>query len=1002
VGTGSQGPSPDQSAGPPASDGKPATVVLPAPHFETWARTDRGRLVQLGFLVAALAVAYFGSQLLSFGAVPRDPSLFAEAFVCLVICVALGLSLAQVAGDPECPRERLAGFAFFSMFVLCAVLSVFPVRFQELQGLPPPRFTLTCLAVAAFPVFVPTSTWKATLFALVSSATQPLALVLFSHAMLSVPALATSVGTALTAAIVAMLGGNLLSRWSEKKQSGRMMGAYRLTRRIEHGPNTETWRAEHHLLARPAALKWVKPRTFDVNSAPHFVRGFEREAQAVAALTSPHTAALFEFGVSQGGVVYNVTELPEGRTLAVAIEDQGPMAPREVLRIALEICDSVAEAHAHGICHGHLSANNVLLCRVGGKRDHVKVLGYGLSQVDPGWGFNGTGLDGLASVHSTATSLASDAMAVGQLIELMATGRYNPSRRERAKVAPQLLAILDRCVSHGFSDVCDLEAALLSLQRRAPHHEVMMSRGPIAALGSTSITLQRSATRQNVMPPGWRGFLTPTDKLAATSSLSQTQLDTARRRLGALVAWVFFGNLVIGAPQALLAPVPWSQEQMSLAGLGAVGLLLDALMFAAVRVPRVPTSTVLGFGLLYACLRTITHTAMAVIIYGMTGAVVQGLTFATLAIVAYPLIVPTPPRRMLPVATTSALATPLFLYALLEPAAPPHLVFESTVIAGVAVGLSYCITTAAFGLNIVSERSRELGSYELLELIGRGAMGEVWRARHQLLARPAALKTIRGDRTLADTNLLSRLWREARITARLTSPHTVRLFDYGVTSNGTCFFAMELLRGIDLQELVERTGPVDPDRAVQIGLDVCDSLSEAHALGLVHRDLKPSNLFQCKVGRRDDLIKVLDFGLARLNRPLGDQSADSSTTIVGTPAYMAPETLIGAPVDPRVDIYALGAVLFFLLTGQHVFEKASAVATVLARLQESAPSIADVSDRLVPPELDALVQRCLERDPEKRFQSIEEVEAALMALPTEVAMPRTAFDVRDGEAFRQH
>ncbi len=941
-------------------------LVLPKQHVWGGGRADRVRLIQVGFGIAALAIAYFSSVLLGLGQGALASPLVAESLVCLIGCIALGISLATIAADPRAEVDRLRDFGFVSIFALCVVLSTFPVRAHELSGvLGLPRMTLTCLAVAIYPRFVWAPLRKTAAFAALTSATQPLALLLFSPSPLPREILLASIGTATVAALVALWSGHASRRSDLGPERGRLVGAYRLTRRIAHGRNTETWRAEHELLARPAALKWISPRSVDVRSSPRLLSQFEKEAQAVASLTSPHTVTLFDFGVSPQGHVYQVTELPEGRTLAEAIEDQGPLPADEVLRLAAQICDSLAEAHEHGIFHGHLTANSVLLCRVGGGRDHVKVLEYGLSQLEPGW------------EDESDARFASDVAAFGHLIELMATGHYNPTDEEHAEVDPRLRTLIDLCTSGRFADAREIEAVLLG-GPHMPTRELLVSRGPIPSEEGAPRHPEASENPLRLLGQ----LFAATNRYAANTPLSSAQLESARLRLAHLAIWVFLGNLLLGATLAWYLRPPWSVEAASLAVLWTLGIGCDVAMRYAARSQRLPTRRVLGIGLAYACVRTILHTALAVVLYRVTGMLAPGLTFAGLAIVAYPQVVPTPPRQMLPVAAPSTLANPLLLFLLADPPASTALLGQSAVVAALAVGLSYCITTLAYGVSVVQDRSRDLGSYELLELIGRGAMGEVWRARHQLLARPAALKTIRRDRASLTPEHLSQLWREARITARLTSPHTVRLFDYGVTEGGICFYAMELLRGVDLQELVERTGPVDPVRAVEIALDVCDALREAHALGLVHRDLKPGNLFQCSVGRRDDLIKVLDFGLARLNRPLGSQAADNSVRIVGTPAYMAPETLLGQTADARTDIYALGAVLFFLLSGQHVFEKSSAVATVLARIQEKAPSVSDVSAQPIPKELDDIVSLCLMRDPGARFQSVEDLEEALFRVPS--------------------
>src|SRR5262245_24008926 len=220
-----------------------------------------------------------------------------------------------------------------------------------------------------------------------------------------------------------------------------------------------------------------------------------------------------------------------------------------------------------------------------------------------------------------------------------------------------------------------------------------------------------------------------------------------------------------------------------------------------------------------------------------------------------------------------------------------------------------------------------MGSYHLVELLGRGGMGEVWRGEHRLLKRPAAIKLVRpellGANSDADSHdMLRRFEREAQATAALSSPHTIRLFDFGVTSDRTFYYVMELLAGRDLESLVREFGPVPADRALFLLRQACHSLADAHARGLVHRDVKPANIYTCRMGLEYDFVKVLDFGLVKF----ADRTAMQQTlmtaahTTTGTPAYMAPELILGeADIDRRADVYALGCVAYYLLTGQLVF-----------------------------------------------------------------------------------
>jgi eukaryotic-like serine/threonine-protein kinase len=278
------------------------------------------------------------------------------------------------------------------------------------------------------------------------------------------------------------------------------------------------------------------------------------------------------------------------------------------------------------------------------------------------------------------------------------------------------------------------------------------------------------------------------------------------------------------------------------------------------------------------------------------------------------------------------------------------------------------------------QRARELGSYRLVELIGRGGMGEVWRATHRMLARPAAIKLIKpeilGTPGAAEaTVLIERFRREAEAASGLQSPHTIRLYDFGETRAGTFYFVMELLDGLDLETLVRRFGPVPPARVVEMLRQTCHSLAEAHDTGLIHRDVKPANIYLCRLGREYDFMKVLDFGLVKYDQDQSilDTIKTNTEMTTGTPAYMAPEMANGEPVDRRSDLYALGCVAYWLLTGQLVFEADSPLRMLIQHIQASPipPSIR--SGRPVPRALEDLIMRCLAKKPADRPASADEI-----------------------------
>ena len=276
-----------------------------------------------------------------------------------------------------------------------------------------------------------------------------------------------------------------------------------------------------------------------------------------------------------------------------------------------------------------------------------------------------------------------------------------------------------------------------------------------------------------------------------------------------------------------------------------------------------------------------------------------------------------------------------------------------------------------------------VGSYSLIEQLGSGGMGEVWLARHELLARPAAVKIVReaamagGEESHA---LRQRFAREAQATAELQSPHTVQLFDFGVTDTGGFYYVMERLRGMDLQRMVERHGPLPPERTVFLLKQACRSLSEAHALGLVHRDIKPANLFVCRLGQEYDFLKVLDFGVVSRHERESVAPLTAAGMLLGTPAFLAPE-LVSGSFDARADLYGLGCVAYWLLTGRPPFEARDAMSLLRQHADTMPPPASSIAGARVPADLDALILECLAKDPGLRPATAEILWERLDRLP---------------------
>jgi tetratricopeptide (TPR) repeat protein len=274
------------------------------------------------------------------------------------------------------------------------------------------------------------------------------------------------------------------------------------------------------------------------------------------------------------------------------------------------------------------------------------------------------------------------------------------------------------------------------------------------------------------------------------------------------------------------------------------------------------------------------------------------------------------------------------------------------------------------------EEGVSLGSYRMVERLGSGGMGEVWRGQHRLLARAAAVKVIRaGDPNRPEHKALAqRFEREARVTANLRSPHTVQLYDFGISESGSFFYVMELLEGMDLRMMVEKHGPLEPERAVMLLRQACRSLAEAHERGLVHRDIKPANLYVTNLGLEFDFLKVLDFGMVKTQPSEETSQLTLADAVLGTPAFLAPELIRGSqPVDARADLYSLGCTAFFMLTGRCVFEARTAADMLIHHVQSSPPRLSEVSELSVPKLLEEVVVQCLEKNPDKRPESAMQI-----------------------------
>jgi serine/threonine-protein kinase len=307
----------------------------------------------------------------------------------------------------------------------------------------------------------------------------------------------------------------------------------------------------------------------------------------------------------------------------------------------------------------------------------------------------------------------------------------------------------------------------------------------------------------------------------------------------------------------------------------------------------------------------------------------------------------------------------------------PNALIDMTIFVGLAAAIAIFGSHKLIALHRQAFEARQLGQYRLREKLGFGGMGEVYLAEHRFLRRPCAIKLIRPDRA-GDRNTLLRFEREVQATARLTHWNTVEIYDYGHAEDGTFYYVMEYLPGMNLQEMVYKHGPLPPERAIHLLRQVCAGLQEAHATGLIHRDIKPNNILVCERGGVQDVVKLVDFGLVQSSDFVDkEQRLTRQGAIAGSPPYMSPEQAKGLDqVDPRSDIYSIGAVAYYLLTGKPPFDRETAIETIAAHLRDTVIPPRNLRSS-VPHDLQETVMTCLEKNPARRFQDVQSLDRSL-------------------------
>jgi serine/threonine-protein kinase len=419
----------------------------------------------------------------------------------------------------------------------------------------------------------------------------------------------------------------------------------------------------------------------------------------------------------------------------------------------------------------------------------------------------------------------------------------------------------------------------------------------------------------------------------------------------------------------------------------AVGVAISALMNVLARyvlqrpqpldtpytllIPNVYLAyiAIFGFGLLLVWRDWWTARTVALIVLAIW--IASGLLDVSLTAVLYP------------IAATVASAVVPEVSAFWEAQTETSLgqvILDQAIAVGVLAAVSVYITRTLYTMRRELHAASRLGNYVIEGELGKGGMGKVYRARHAMIRRPTAIKVMEADAGRSP-EALGRFEREVQLSATLSHPNTITIFDFGRSEDATFYYAMEYLEGMDLHRMVERFGPVPPERAVYILRQACGSLAEAHSRSIIHRDLKPSNIFLTERGGQYDFVKVLDFGLAKQTQSSPDDvQLTQAGSVFGTPLFMAPETAAEAVVDHRTDQYSIGCVAYWMLAGEPPFQGTSPYDVIAKHLKIDPKPPSEVSELRIPAELDAVVLRCLAKSPGDRFGNMDEVREALDAI----------------------
>lgn len=461
-------------------------------------------------------------------------------------------------------------------------------------------------------------------------------------------------------------------------------------------------------------------------------------------------------------------------------------------------------------------------------------------------------------------------------------------------------------------------------------------------------------------------------------------LQSRLARYGELGAYLALGCLAVVTITGLLTGLP----DVLPAGIAETASFLVAVAVSRIKYAR-PLSPrlLISIDYVFTWINTGFFVALGFALPTFSRPELVQLCCVTDLLAARAFLVPSTTRRTVLVGMGPILAIVVSTYLFYRngrphPDSPPLAAYVqvAAVLGLVPLAVTAFTSRTIFGLRERARQAMQLGQYTLLEKIGAGGMGVVYKARHATLRRPTAIKLLPPER--AGAHNLARFEREVQLTCTLTHPNTIAIFDYGRSADGVLYYAMEYLDGLDLESLVTLTGPLPESRVVHVLSQVAAALGEAHAAGLMHRDIKPQNVLLCTRGGETDVAKVVDFGLVKELASTVDESLSSAGMIVGTPLYMSPEAIVRpSELDARGDLYALGAVGYYLLTGTPPFRGGSVVEICGQQLHAEPEQPSARLGRSVSPELTSLLLQCLQKQPAARVQSAHQLRLALRALP---------------------